>query len=128
MIKKENRGGVRTSTTKKIGRPTEEETTQFYCRVPNSIFKEVSDHVHSAVKARKELFKKRQTSIEKGDIISDEFDNVILVDYMHGNIDGKKTGIYQGKRVDNKLNIIPDQIGTIITGTTIKIIKKHDNL
>lgn len=52
-MKKENRGGVRTSLNKKIGRPKEEPTHPFYCRIPISIYAELSDYVHKAVEAHK---------------------------------------------------------------------------
>lgn len=52
-MKTENRGGVRTSLTKKIGRPKSEPTQPFYCRIPISVYAELSDYVHKAVEAHK---------------------------------------------------------------------------
>lgn len=53
--KTENRGGVRTSLTKKIGRPKSEPTQPFYCRIPISIYSELSKYVHEKVKQHKSI-------------------------------------------------------------------------
>lgn len=52
-MKTENRGGARTSLNKKIGRPKSEPTQPFYCRIPISVYSELSDYVHKYVEAHK---------------------------------------------------------------------------
>lgn len=44
-----NRGGKRPNA----GRPKEEPTQPFYCRIPISIYDELSDYVHKAVEEHK---------------------------------------------------------------------------
>lgn len=55
-MKKENRGGARTSLTKKIGRPEEGAKTVLFRRVPSAIYSELAEYVDSAVKKYKASF------------------------------------------------------------------------
>ena len=48
-MEKQKRGGARTNAGRKKSEPTQ----PFYCRIPKSIYSELSDYVHKAVEAHK---------------------------------------------------------------------------
>ena len=48
-MEKQNRGGKRQNAGRKKSEPTQ----PFYCRIPISIYTDLSDYVHKAVEAHK---------------------------------------------------------------------------